>query len=809
MGSASLLTLWIVVPLATLVIFWGLGWLVVGRTFTAHKSPGLVLGCGFGALIVLLNGLALVPVVTPTLLLLVALVVAAGWLWFARDLAQRFSKNSVLNWLQFQRTAVVVLSVVVAGLPVLVSGKPGWIGWVKLDDGASWLAFADWIVRNGRVLPTDMVSGLDRLIESNLSFNESPHLGEYPTGMFGPLGIVAAISGMDSAWVLQPFMATIAGVLALMLFDALNSIFKTPLVPLVGATIAAQASTYIGYAWWGGLKEVSIPPIVLTTALLASAALSSDARATHRIANLVGAGLSSGALLSIGGSSSLGYLLPIVLAVLLLGMASTFPSLSKWLGLSVISGGLTFLFLLLVGINPIDRLVQPIPDMGNLIRPLEFWQIAGIWIGPDFRLDPIQPASGLLIGLTAVLATIGAYWLVRIRKWGLLTWAASSILIGLYGWWLSSAWLAGKALAVASPAFLTLAFVGVGAIARLQTTPTSVVAAISGGLVILGVLWSNSLQYSQVWMAPFDQQSELSRIGNEFSGLGPALLVEYSVYGSRHFLSSMRAESASELRVSPVELRDGTMLNKGEAADISSFSPRALDKYQALVLRRTPSFSRPPWPFSLAWTGAWFEVWVRDEARSQPLKDISLGTWWNPVGLPDCSQVEQLAALQPDANLVAYDRDPVLVSSLQNAKLPEGWISTGDAVVPGESGTAVLDLEIPEDGNYEFWLAGTWPGVLTIEIDQTRLSESRSVIEGNAQLANPVGRKFLTAGIHDVRITHERPWWLPGAQLRGFTLGPLIVSKSGPGDAKPVAVQASEYRVLCGREWDLIELIPK
>lgn len=759
-------------------------------------------------LIVLLNGLALVPVVGPFLIACTALMVAIGWVLFVIDIIWRFPVSDGANGPLLQRMAVFVVSVVLAGLPVLASSRPGWVGWVKLDDGASWLAFATWLVQRGRVLPTEMVSGLDRLIDSNLNFNPSPHLGEYPSGMFGPLGVLAAVTGMDAAWILQPLMATTAGILALVIFDSLRSIVKSPVIPFVGSIVATQAATYVGYAWWGGLKEVSIPLITATAALLGFATLTSELRLTQRIACLVGASLSGAALLSIGGRSSLGYILPILLMMLLVWVSRAFPSLAKWILLSIISGGLTLLLLLLVGINPIDRLVQPIPDMGNLVRPLGLWQVSGIWIGPDFRLPPLQPVSGILIGVAALLAVAGAVSLVRTRQWGLMTWVASTIMIALYGWWLSSAWLAGKAIAVASPAFLTLSFVGVGAIAAVRTIPTSAVATITGSLVTLGVIWSNSLQYSQVWMAPFEQQAELSRIGKEFSGIGPTLLVEYSVYGSRHFLSSMKAESASELRVSPVELRDGTTLNKGEAADISSFDPRALDKYKALVLRRTPNFSRPPWPFVLAQSGTWFDVWVRDESRAKPLSDLPLGNWWSPVGSADCSQLAQLADLHPDAKLVAYDRDRVYIENLQDAKLPLGWFHTGDAVMPGDDGSADFYLEIAESGSYDFWMAGSWPGALTIEIDGIQLPENKSVIEGNAQLANPVGQIFLTSGKHHVIVTHQRPWWLPGAQLRGFTFGPLIASRSGPGGAEPVVVPASGSAGLCGDAWDSIEVLP-
>ncbi len=71
------------------------------------------------------------------------------------------------------------------------------------------------------------------------------------------------------------------------------------------------------------------------------------------------------------------------------------------------------------------------------------------------------------------------------------------------------------------------------------------------------------LGYSAVWVAPRAQLAELEQIGKLYAGDGPALMTEYQPYGVRHFLRKLDAEGASELRVRPVPLVDGSSLEPG------------------------------------------------------------------------------------------------------------------------------------------------------------------------------------------------------------------------------------------------------
>ena len=61
-------------------------------------------------------------------------------------------------------------------------------------------------------------------------------------------------------------------------------------------------------------------------------------------------------------------------------------------------------------------------------------------------------------------------------------------------------------------------------------------AGLAADAIALGVLWSNGLQYRQVWLAPRTQLHELEAIGNRIAGEGPTLMTDYQAYGARHFL---------------------------------------------------------------------------------------------------------------------------------------------------------------------------------------------------------------------------------------------------------------------------------
>ena len=226
------------------------------------------------------------------------------------------------------------------------------------------------------------------------------------------------------------------------------------------------------------------------------------------------------------------------------------------------------------------------------------------------------------------------------------------------------------------------------------------------GVVVTGaVLWSNVLQYHDVWLGPREQLAELSDIGERFAGEGPALQTEYQPYGVRHLLRKLDAEGASELRVRPVGLRSGRLLDKGQYANLDEFADDAVRTYRTLVLRRSPTESRPPSDYRLVWQGDWYDVWQRPELAASPVAEhLPLGEGLDPAAVPDCAEVERLADAAGDGGRLAAVVRPLVVTA-------------GVARATGRAETVETSVEVPRPGRYGIWLGGSFRDGLEARVD--------------------------------------------------------------------------------------------
>ena len=236
-------------------------------------------------------------------------------------------------------------------------------------------------------------------------------------------------------------------------------------------------------------------------------------------------------------------------------------------------------------------------EVANLGHPLDRLQAFGIWPATDFRSPPHNSSvTNVLIGvlLLAVAASLLFAW--RRRAWAMplyLVTAGGGILLlfALDHVGLSSPWLNAKGMAEGSPALVAAAVAGAAA---LFETGRRTEAAVIGAAIAVGVLWSNGLAYSNVWLAPRGQLAELQAIGHRFAGQGPTLMTDPQQYGVRHFLRQMDPEGASGRRRRLVPLLNGQPLEKGAYADLDQFRLDGILDYKTLVLPHSPVESRPP-----------------------------------------------------------------------------------------------------------------------------------------------------------------------------------------------------------------------
>jgi hypothetical protein len=334
-----------------------------------------------------------------------------------------------------------------------------------------------------------------------------------------------------------------------------------------------------------------------------------------------------------------------------------------------------------------------------------------------------------------------------------------------------------KALAMASPAFLAAAVAVCGAnLARAAIVP-----------VAAGVLWSNALQYHDVWLAPRGQLHELETIGREFAGHGPALMTSYEPYGARHLLRRVDPEGASELRRRYVYLTNGTLLPKGESADIDRIRLDGLLAYRTLVLRRGPAASRPPSVYRLVWSGRYYEVWQRpDHPRRTIVEHLPLGNASQGASVPRCADVLRLAArgsslvtaVRPRADTIAY---------------------------PPASGSVAVRVIPQSAGIYRVWLGGDWFGLASVSIDGREVGTKREELNWPG-LYTELGRVRLSADAHVFRLRYETGGPAPGSGGTPYSFGPLVLS--GADEREPVeSIATGRARSLCGRQLDWIEAV--
>jgi len=660
--------------------------------------------------------------------------------------------------------------------PVLLSGQATFAGYIKLDDTATYFAMTDRVMEHARNLAGLDLSSYLRTLQTTISFG-------YPTGSVMPVGVGHQLLSYDLAWLFQPYLAFLGALVGLSVYELLRPVIVSRPLRATAAFFAAQPAILYGYSLWGGIKEVAAAGLLALIAAL----LPWTARAGIRgVLPLAVACAALVCVLSIPGAVWLG-------PALIAGAAITFalqprvrPLLVKAAALSV--GALVLAIPAFVAYKTWRQHLGAFhssDELGNLAQPLDAWQLFGIWPVGDFREHPSQSvATGVLIAIVIAAALAGLWWAWRRRAWSLLAYAATAGIGCGVVLAFSSPWVGGKALAIASPAALAAALGATGfGWGRLALVP-----------IAAGVLWSNTLAYDDVWLAPRAKLHELETVGQRFAGDSPALMTEYEPYGVRHFLRRLDAEGASELRFRPVFLTDGSELQKTESADIDRFRLPDVLLYRTLVLRRGPAASRPPSVYRLVRSGRYYEVWQRPAAlQTTILEHLPLGTADAAAGIPRCADVLRLAAL--GRSLVTATRpDPIPL------------------IASPPSGSIAVRLQIPVDGSYTAWLGGDWFGLASVSADGRKIGSRRGDLNwpGNS---TDLGSVQLTAGEHVITLTYLTGGWHPGSgesrtsgPYAPYPLGPFVLSRADDRE-RVETVPASKARSLCGKSLDWVEAV--
>jgi hypothetical protein len=764
----ELLVGWVAFPLLALVVCTGCGLLVRALARDRIEAP-LVPVVGYAAVVVVGELLtasgSTAKLTTPVVAALAVLGLALG-----------LRRPTALQPWAFAAAAVAFA---VLAAPIVLSGHATIAGFIKLDDTATWLAFTDRVVDHGR----DLGGLAPSTYEATLKLN----IGEgYPIGVFVPLGIGSKLTGTDPAWLIQPYMASLGALLSLALWSLATPLASSPRLRAAAAATAAVPALLVGYYLWGGVKEIAAAALIAAAAALAVRALAEP----ERWSRLIAPALSAAALVAVLGAGGTIWLLAILLpaAAVLIIRVGVLAGTLRSAAVAVAVAALALPTLLAGPLRPPTSL--PLDDssaVGNLARPLDPVQLGGIWGTGDFRFAPDHELlTDALIAVACLAAVAGLAWCLRRRELGpplfVLGTLAGCALIAALG----SPWVEGKAYATASVAVPFAAMLGVG---WLASTQRPAAAAAVGLAVAGGVAWSNALAYSEVSLAPRDQLAELEQIGDRIAGQGPTLITEYSPYGARHFLRDADPESISELRRRRIELRDGTEVPKGDAADTDRIDPATLAVYRTLVIRRSPAASRPPADYRLIWRGEYYEAWQRGPEPSPALDDLPLGDRFDPVAVPSCAAVRALGrSAAPGSRLVA-------------STIPEPVVATAVPAFPLDA-----PLNVDRTAEYRVWLEASAMPALTTSIDGEVIGTVRGRLSNRGGYAD-LGTAHLEAGRHRIQVTVGDPDLHPGSDGPAGTTGHIALATADPADARLIEVDPAEAQRLCGRPLDWVEQV--
>ena len=810
----SLIVTWVLFPVLLAAI--GAGWGALVERAADQRAGVLLIPLGLAAALVVASLLTAWSTTAKAATPVVGAVAVCGLI------VERPFRRLTL-W-----PALAAVGVLLAyGAPVLLSGSATFAGYLRLDDTATWLALTDHVMAHGRSV-ADLPPSTYRLVVEEYVTNN------YPLGSFMLLGAGHGLTGIDSAWIYQPYLACCGAAVGLGIYALVEPVVQSPRLRALVAFLAAQPALLYGYAMWGGIKELTAAFLLVLGAALFARVITARPGSPRRLLPLAIAGA---ALIVTLGAGAAAWVVPSLIGLLtvwvLRARRSELPAVARDVAaLSVVTAVLAIpMWVVLRSFLGHDSNLfssgQPVSEeLGNLLQPLSGWQLAGIWPVGDFRVRAPTLATALLIGLAVLAAALAIIWTVRRRQYTVIAYLGLA-LVGCAVFYLvgSTPWVFAKTLAIASPALLAAALVGAVLLWSRWRAGLLVLLAIGGG-----VLWSNALAYHDVTLAPRARLAELAQIDGLVAGKGPTFINEFEAYAARHFLRRSAPVEPAQYRPVTLPLRDGVLLTKSAWADLDSFPLSTLEPYRTIVTRRSPAESRPPSIYRLVQQGHYYQVWQRaalpqttllehiplgesnqlpycGNAQNAPARELCSA---DPVAVPPCGQVQRLAqqASAEHARLLAYQRPRPTVLRGDEVRWPGQWLhdEASRTLTPTTPGQAVGQIVLSSAQRYGLWLDGTFSRGFEVSVDGRNVGRVKDQLSGFGAYVH-VADLFLNAGTHTVTLTYPHGDLTPGSgENESTTISAITLEPQRPA-SELIDVAPAQYSRLCGRTLDWIELV--
>lgn len=788
-----MLLLWLVAPLVLLALITGTGLLV--ERAGGHRLPGpLVLAIGFTGVVCVSQLTTRFGATAPLTPFVVVAVAVAGFV-----VGRRRAPDP---WVVALGAGVFFLY----GLPAIATGEPTILGYTNLADAAGHFVIIDQLMGNGYSVADLGESSLRARVDE--LFRTS-----YPTGSHTVLGTLREIVRVDVAWLLQPYLALLAALVALGLHALVAPFVRSRALAVGVAGLAACAGLVYAY----GINQQSVKELGGLLCIVALAAVVRPlvlARLGWRTAIPAAVAAAGGiGVLSLALAPWIGPLLLITAAVLYVRsgrrlLALTWQSLAfavfaLVLSLPTLSRAFAFVKVTNVSLTGVE--------LGNLYAPLPFAEALGVWPATDFRfvIPADRELAWILVGAVALGALFGIVQAARRRAWPVLLFAAISLLGFAAVAGRASPWAYAKALMLLSPVALLLAGFAVAAWWESRRRTEAVVLGVA---LIAGVAWTGALSYRAADPSPYEAFAELEEINDRFAGEGPAFSTEAEEF-AKHFLRDLDLTNSSEgVAQGLIAPRPDRPVNVGFAVDTDDFSPAVLAReYRLLVVRRGPHVSRPAAGWERAFSGSFYDVWRRAADPPRVLAHTPLGGRLDAGAAAPCGEVRRLAgfARLAGGRLAYAPRPEAAVLDPSEADVTVGWPQLAlDPVVlyPVVGPGTISDVvEVADAGTYRVWVEASVVRELTVSVGGTVVGVVEDQLSPH-DAATVVGTVELDAGRHEVELVHGGGGLEPGNSGQNRFVGPAYLVPEGADPELRYAAPA-DWRTVCGEHADWVEAV--
>jgi hypothetical protein len=790
-------------PLLLGVLSLGCG-LLVDRLTGARLPALLLVPVGFGALVAVSQFTTWDESSAPWTPWILVLLAVLGFVAARTQLGERWRTRPRGWWWCF---AAGIAAYLITVAPEIAVARVTFTGYLLDTTGAIQIAGAERLLHYGHNFAGGLPPGLGSELAAYFGKN-------YPSGGHGVLASVGWLSGQNLIWLYSPFQAAELGVSALGLaFLARTAGLRRPYAAITGMAAAIPALVY-AYALMGSIKELTaLPMLILLGALLPCArALRASAGWRSALPFAVAASAAFGAI----GIAAAPWVVLFGLAYLIAAFPFTGKLEIRRAATTAASLAAGTAIVALPTIAPLSQTLSlaesvsssnaaAVSDPGNLVRPLKFLQVLGVWIGESHRVEPrYLNQTYVLMGIVVVCIAIGLVWLVRRRSWSVLAF----VLVSLLTWGIlhtrATTWTNAKILMLLSPVAIFAALIGAFGLAqRLRWEGLLLAAAVVGG-----VLASDAMLYHGTNLAPTARYQELQAINNRFAGDGPTLTPDFDEY-SLYLLRNVGPDGPGLAYTAYFNFVAGASQGYGHSYDLDQLALSSVEQFPMIVMRRSPAWSRPPGNYREVWKGRYYIAWRRVDPA--PLAHFPLGSGFTPSAMPSCPAVRKIASeakrehtelayaprpLNVSANLARAHHSPNLVLATDLEGRPE-YIFAGPGKLEGHLTTSA-------SGDYEVWLAGDADRPLQVRIDG-RTVGSVEQESGDDGAVMHVTDLTLSAGRHSYEVIRGGGNLLPddngSSSIDGVVLQPIGAS------APPVRkIATDEWRSLCGQPLDWIEI---